>query len=137
LLEKNHFHFTSSEKVFQKRFEVFANIQQPPPLTYDDFLQGSDFAKVSQCDLLLSTSECFRSSKAAIGKIIAFLPSLDPAFTPMTKEELNQIAKVCVGNSVYILKMKQLVDEHDGEGKAPSVDFAFDSNSEFCTIKLV
>ena len=121
--------------MFQKRFEVFANIQQPPPLTYDDFLKGSDFARVSQSDLLLSTAECFKSSKELVGKITALLPSLDSALLSLTKEELNQIAKVCVGNLVYVQKMKQMVAAPDG-GRPRRVEFGFDSNCEFCTIKL-
>ena len=120
--------------MFQKRFEVFATIQQPPPLSYDDFVQGSDFAKVSQADLLFSTAECFKTSKALVGKMLALLPSLDSNYVSMTKDELNQVAKVCVGNSVYVQKMKQVVSAKDGQLK--SVSFDFDINKEFCTVKL-
>lgn len=121
--------------MFQKRFEVFSNIQQPPPLSYDDFVQGSDFARVSQADLLFSTAECFKSSKASTSKLLALLPSIDPNHLSMTKDELNQIAKVCVGNSVYVQKMKQVVSTK--EGKVESVSFEFASNKQFCMVKLV
>lgn len=133
-LDKQKYQFTTSEKVFKKRFEVFANIQQPPPLSYDDFVQGSDFSRVSQGDLLFSTAECFKSSKATVGKLLAMLPSLDSSYLCITKEELNQIAKVCVGNSVYVQKMKQTVSTSGG--KVEGVSFDFDTNKAFCTVKL-
>ena len=66
--------------------------------------------------------------------MIALLPSLDSNYLSMSKEELNQVAKVCVGNSVYVQKMKQLVTAKDA--KVDTVDFDFDSNKEFCTVKL-
>lgn len=132
-LEKENFQFTKAEKVFQKRFEAFAAIQQPPPLTYDDFVQGSNFANVSQNDLLFSTAECFKSSKATTGQITSLLATIDGDFFSMTKEELGQIAKVCVGNSVYVHMMKQLVEKGS---KPPSVEFDFNANNEFSTIKL-
>lgn len=133
-LDKQKYQFTTSEKVFQKRFEVFANIQQPPPLSFDDFVQGFDFSRVSQGDLLFSTGECFKSSKATVGKLLAMLPSLDSSYLSITKDELNQIAKVCVGNSVYVQKMKQIVST-SGE-KVEGVSFDFDTNKAFCTVKL-
>lgn len=134
-LENDKFQFTAAEKVFQKRFEAFAAIQQPPPLTYDDFIQGSSFARVSQRDLLFSTAECFKSSKATIVQITSKLATINGDFFSMTKEELGQIAKVCVGNSVYIMKMKQMVGK-EAEANSPGVDFDFEANNEFSTIKL-
>lgn len=113
---------------------MFANIQQPPPLSYDDFVQGSDFARVSQAELLLSTAECFKASKNTVGKLLALIPSLDSSYVSVTKDELGQIAKVCVGNSVYLQKMKQFASSKDGSPKA--VAFDFDCNPEFCTVKL-
>jgi hypothetical protein len=53
----------------------------------------------------------------------------------MTKEDLNQIAKVCVGNSVYLQKLRQAISSQDASWK-PRALFDFDGNCEFCTIKL-
>ena len=137
-LEKDKFQFTTAEKVFQKRFEAFANVQQPPPLTYDDFLQGSSFARVSQDDLLFSIAQCFKSSKTFLGNITNLLPSIDGDFCSMTKDELGQLAKVCVGNSVYVQMMKQMVEKAESSTKPPkkNVEFDFTANVEFSTIKF-
>jgi hypothetical protein len=133
--ETTHFQFTTAEKVFRKRFEAFTGIQQPPPLTYNDFVQGCSFARVSQNDLLASTGECFKASKANVGKVLAGLQALDASLLSMTREDLNQIAKVCVGNSVYLQKLRQAISSQDGTWK-PRALFDFDANCEFCTIKV-
>ena len=135
LLSSKEFQFITPENKFHKRFEVFAGIQQPPPLTYDDYCEGSDFSKVSQKDLLFSTSECFKTGKATVDKLQALLPKLvDSPFPPMSKDELAGIAKICLGNSIYVQKLKQLIDAK--ETKTATVAFDFDTNSEFCTIKI-
>ena len=121
--------------MFQKRFEAFANVQQPPPLAYDDFIQGSSFARISQGDLLFSTAQCFKSSKATIGNITKLLASIDVDFFSMDKDELGQLAKVCVGNSVYVQMMKQMVEKVDS--KPPKgVEFDFAASVEFSTVKF-
>lgn len=137
VLKKDKFQFTTSEKVFQKRFEAFAVVQQPPPLSYDDFVQGSSFERVSQDDLFFSTAECFKSSKTTIGRITAALASTDSDFFSMTHQELTQISKVCVGNSIYIAKLKQFVGQKEtNDGTPPAVEFDFSTNNEFPIVKL-
>ncbi|CAB9516473.1 Mak10 subunit, NatC N(alpha)-terminal acetyltransferase [Seminavis robusta] len=138
VLETRKFHFTTAEKVFRKRFEAFANIQQPPPLSFDDFRQGSSFARVSQSDLLASTGECFKSSKTSVGKALTLLSDLDISLLATTKEDLNQLAKICVGNSVYMQKLRQSIAAGEGgnQSKQQKTVFEFDSNSDFCTVKL-
>jgi hypothetical protein len=135
LAETKEFQYTTAEKVFHKRFQAFASIQQPPPLSYNDFLQGCSFSRVSQSDLLVSTGECFKASKANVGKVLAALESLDVSVLSTTREDLNQMAKVCVGNSVYLQKLRQAISSQ-GVNWEPSALFDFDANCEFCTIKL-
>ena len=69
-----------------------------------------------------------------VAKLLASLPSLDSNYVSMTKDELNQVAKVCVGNSVYIQKLKQMSSSKDTN--LEYVSFDFDVNKEFCTVKL-
>jgi hypothetical protein len=136
LVKEKSYEFTPKERIFQKRFEAFAAIQQPPPLSYDDYVQGSDFSKVPQNDLLLSTSECFNTSKTIVDKLISQIPSIDKDFLPMQDGELRRLAKVCIGNSVYVQKLRQKVDNATGEAEGDiSVDL--DTHSQFCTIKII
>jgi hypothetical protein len=89
---------------------------------------------VSQADLLFSTSECFKAGKGTSGKLQSLLPSLDAAFLSMSKDELSELVKVCVGNSIYVQKLKQLIESRDL--KSDIVGFEFSTNCDFCTIKL-
>ena len=121
--------------MFQKRFEAFAEIQQPPPLSYSDFVQGSTFSKVSQTDLLASAGDCFKLSKTGVGTLLSALPSIDPTSLSMTKEDLHQVAKICVGNSVYLQKFGQSRTRQSKDVQQnPSFDF--DRIGEFFTIKV-
>eukprot|EP00539_Tryblionella_compressa_P001162 CAMPEP_0178733116 /NCGR_PEP_ID=MMETSP0744-20121128/622_1 /TAXON_ID=913974 /ORGANISM="Nitzschia punctata, Strain CCMP561" /LENGTH=225 /DNA_ID=CAMNT_0020385275 /DNA_START=183 /DNA_END=860 /DNA_ORIENTATION=- len=133
LVQENEYEFTSNQRIFEKRYEPFAAIQQPPPLSYDDYLKGSDFSKVPQKDLLASTSECFNVSKSMIEKLLAQIPTTDPSYLPIQEDELRQLAKVCVGNSIYLQKLKQIIGE--GTTKA-SVSIDVNTNKQFCTIKI-
>mmetsp|Transcript_28600 Transcript_28600/g.42281 ORF Transcript_28600/g.42281 Transcript_28600/m.42281 type:complete len:764 (+) Transcript_28600:65-2356(+) len=133
ILSSPSFEFTSYEMRFQKQFEPFLAITQPPPLTYDDFHNGSDFSNVSQSDLLLSASDCFKKCKGVVDNISNHLSSMDKTFPPLTEEESLGLAKVCVGNSVFLMKLAQQVG---GNGK-PKVEFNFENSRQFCTIKII
>ena len=134
LVENKQFEFTTRERIFEKRFEAFAGIQQPPPLFYDDFLQGSDFSKVSQNDLLASTSECFNVSKAMLDKLLSQIAIIQTEFRAMQEDEIRRLAKVCIGNSVYVQKLKQAID---ADGKAKGViSFDLETHNQFCITKI-
>ena len=101
---------------------------------YDDFLEGSDFSKVPQNDLLASTSECFSASKGVVDKLLSMISDIDSEYLPMQGEELKRLAKVCIGNSVYVQKLRQKVD---ATGKATGeVSFDLETHNQFCTTKL-
>lgn len=104
----------------------------PAPLTYNDFLAGTDCSTVNQADLLSATAESFSAAKVTVVDMLAKYEALD--LITVKEEELKSLAKVCVGNAVYVIKLLQQVR---GEDKASGkVVFDFESNSEFCTIKL-
>lgn len=104
----------------------------PAPLTYSDFLVGSDFSTVKQADLLSATTESFSAAKVTVVDMLAKCEAFD--LIAMKEEELKSLAKVCVGNAVYVVKLSQQVR---GEEKASGkVVFDFETNSEFCIIKI-
>jgi hypothetical protein len=102
LVKEKNYKFTSKERIFQKQFEAFEGIQQPPLLLYDDYVQGSDSSKVAQNDLLISTSECFNVSKMMVNKLLSQMPGINNDYIPMQDNELRRLAKVCKINSVAV-----------------------------------
>ena len=131
---EKRYEFTTNQRIFEKRFEVFLGIQQPPPLSYDDYMKGSDFSKVTQKDLLASTADSFRLSKSMIDRLLVQIPLIDPDYLPAKEEELRQLAKVCVGNSIYVQKLMQVI--HGKEQSEARVTIDTTANCEFCTIKI-
>jgi Mak10 subunit, NatC N(alpha)-terminal acetyltransferase len=143
VLEEKQFEFTSLEHIFVKRFEVFQKMQQPPPLTYDHYLEGMNFSNVSIMDLIPAVSDGFQHCRAAIEHLLSDITDqkLDSTFLSMNEADLRSLIKVCVGNTVYVQRMKQLVERamvHGGNGlpvKA-KIRFDFESNNQFCIIKV-
>jgi hypothetical protein len=83
---------------------------------------------------MVSTSECFNASKGMVDKLLSQLPNIDQAHLPMQEKELRQLAKVCIGNSVYVQKLRQKVDAN---GKATGdVSFDLETHNQFCTTKI-
>merc|ERR1711957_130387 len=130
LLSPEKFKFTTHQIRFKKRFELFYQGKQPPPLTYDDYEKGSDFSCVSQNGLLASSADSFRAGKAAVDKVLSQLDddnsdncitgcndenskdfnSIDIDYCSIGKNEAISFAKVCVGNLVFLHKLSQVVD---------------------------
>lgn len=123
--------FTSHERRFEKRFEAFGAVSQPPSLTYDDFLQGSNFSSVSREDLLASVTESFKSSKSDVDKLMKQMDSVEAKFLPIKESELRNLVKVCVGNSVFAQKLLQTK-----EGECGKVEFDLETHKQFCAIKI-
>eukprot|EP00536_Pseudo-nitzschia_multiseries_P013959 jgi/Psemu1/310418/fgenesh1_kg.636_\ len=134
LISEKAYEFTSKQRIFEKRFELFSCIQQPPQLSYEDYLSGSDFSKVPQTDLLASTADSFRLSKSMVDRLLAQVPLIDADYLPVQVEELRQLAKVCVGNSIYLQRLIQMIKGNE-ESKA-QVTIDTHTNGQFCTIKI-
>jgi hypothetical protein len=101
-------------------------------LTFNDFLVGSDFSRVKQADLLSATTESFSAAKGTVNDMVAKYKAFDSV--SVKEEELKSLAKVCVGNSVYVTKLSQQIK--GGEKASGKVVFDFETNSEFCMIKI-
>jgi hypothetical protein len=134
LLLPDSFEFTTNEIRFSKRFQPFACAATPKPLTYNDFLVGSDYTKVKQSDLLAATADSFTSAKVNVDMMLTKYAQLDS--WSITEEKMRALAKVCVGNSVYLMKLSRQVNE-GGSAIDENVHFDFETNVEFCIIKLV
>jgi hypothetical protein len=83
---------------------------------------------------LSSTSECFKKAKALIEQVSNLLVGIDNRLAPLNEDELHCLTRICVGNSVFLMKLAQKVR---GDGKASGeVNFDFDATKQFCTIKI-
>mmetsp|Transcript_51875 Transcript_51875/g.60640 ORF Transcript_51875/g.60640 Transcript_51875/m.60640 type:complete len:862 (-) Transcript_51875:63-2648(-) len=127
------FEFTSHRIRFMKRFQSFAKISQPPPLTYDDFLKGSDFSALKRSELLLSATESFRFGKTIVDKISATVSSFSEEFSPIRKVELKGLLRTVVVNSLNLHKLSQIEDSSANL----KVELDFSINSLFCTFNIL
>lgn len=133
LVIESTYDFTSNEMMYQKRFEPFIGIHQPPLLTYDDFVKGSDFTKLTQDNLVSASSDSFGVSKSLIDQAMVHITKVDSDFLPVQVQEMKQLSKVCVGNSIYLQRLKQLTAGGKTDAKV-TVDTS--THKQFCTIKL-
>ena len=131
------YEFTSQRKRFSKRYEAFAAISTPPTLTYYDFEQGYSHADVSQQTLIASAMDCFKASKTVVDKLLSDIGDEtddDSCYLPIQRAELKSLAKVCIGNSLFLHKLLRQVQS--GEAVAGKVSFDFEAHRAFCIIKL-
>lgn len=135
VVENDSYEFTSHEERFRKRFDPFACIAQPPSLAYVDFRQGSDFSNVTANDLLASTADCFGQCKSLLDGLSAMLVDICPQNIVEREEDLLKLRKIAVGNSVFLVRLKQMVEKGSKSG-AEKVLFDFGVMNQFCTIKL-
>merc|ERR1712238_374439 len=133
--------FTAHEKRFAKRFEAFSRFTQPPHLSYNDYLRGTDFSAVERKDLLVSTSDCFRSVKGLVDWFLDVVVAencdearidvtnkrtSDDIFSVMRREEILAFAKVCVTNSLSL---------HTLSGSSHA-SLQFQAHKQFCTVSV-
>jgi hypothetical protein len=69
-----------------------------------------------------------------IETLLSQIATIDPNYAAVTEDELRQLVKVCVGNTIYLHKLKQVV-ESNGDVQA-SVSIDVKTNKQFCTIKI-
>jgi hypothetical protein len=128
------YEFTSPRRVFEERFEVFQSVKQPPPLEYNDFVAGSDFSKVSASDLFRTTADCFETCKSTADQLLVDTSNLGSPCPPVQEADLRWLQKVCVGNSIYILKLQSIIKAKTQ--LSTKVVFDFDGPHQFCIVKL-
>ena len=134
LVKTPSYEFTSQRKRFSKRYEAFSTISTPPPLAYDDFEQGYSHADVRQQTLIASAMDCFKASKTVVDKLLSNVGDGDDCYLPILGAELRNLAKVCIGNSLFLHKLSRQVQSGDKvEGE---VSFDFEAHRAFCIVKL-
>ena len=133
-INKPTYEFTTTRKIFEKRFECFQQFRQPPPLSYDDFEKGTDFSSVSWKDLITSSSDCFKNCRILLDKMKNRVESKSLDFLPISMDEIMCTTKVCIANSLLLLKVSQYIDKC--ETKVHKVSFDFDTHRQFCSISI-
>jgi hypothetical protein len=140
--------FTTHHQRFEKRFEVFHALPQPPSLSYKDYVKGSDFSAVASEDLLSSAADCFRSAKGAVDSLLNVIVSLeecaeddainlmrrdDDMYISIRRQEVLQIAKVCVTNSLSLHKMASM-ESSELSSQNRQVSLAYKAHKHYCTL---
>ena len=139
--------FTTHEKIFERRFEAFSSLPQPPPLSYEDYVRGSDFSAVQSEDLLFSATECFRAGKSIVDSLLDVIVTEgcddntingakrkdDDLYVPIRREEIMALAKVCVTNSLFLHKLSSAGDGQASDGK---VAVEFKAHKQYCTFSI-
>jgi Mak10 subunit, NatC N(alpha)-terminal acetyltransferase len=150
--EQSSFEFTSYQQIFVKRFELFRSIQQPPVLSYEDYKDGIDSTTISTLNLIQILSDGYQYCRTMIDEMITDMidHSIDPYFVSMPITELKSLIKICIGNMVYVQRVRQLLekskmkysgDNHNSDiNNEPIINanaiFDFDSHKQFCIIKV-
>lgn len=134
IISKPSYEFTTTEKIFQKRFEILGQISNPPPLKYDDFQKGTDFSSVSPKDLISSATDSFKTCRTILDEISKKVDKVGSSLgaNGMNKQEMKSITKVCIANSLFLLKLSQSIHKSDVEGF--KVEFDFSTHKHFCVM---
>ena len=142
--------FTTQKKRFKKRFEAFRTLPQPPSLSYEDYLRGSDFSSVQSVDLLASASECFRSGKGVVDWLldVVVAESVDDQavnkteqrkhndlYISIRREEIMALAKMCVTNSLFLHKLSSVVASGK-KSESHQVALEFKAHKQYCTLSI-
>ena len=137
--------FTNHKRRFVKRFDVYRELPQPPSLSFDDYQAGSDFSSVDRKNLLSSAQDCFRQGKSNVDRLLEVILPNDTTFTPtiteqrknddlyisIRREEIMAMAKVCVSNSLLLLKLETSLQESKAMGT-----LVFHAHKGYCTFLL-
>lgn len=140
---QQEYRFTSNKVIFRKRFEAFNVFSQPVSLTYDDFVQGSDYSDIKLESLISSATDSFKCARSKLDQIIAVFNN-DPTsdvyatalHTPIQRQEALCLVKVCIGNILFLhqLLTNQKILRHDG---SMTIHFDFAVHKQLCVLKLL
>jgi hypothetical protein len=134
ILSQPSYKFTTHEIIFQKRFQPFSAIRQPPPLTYDDYQRGTDFMSVQPEELIASATECFKSARTVLENIGIMCEGIDTEYRIMTRSDQMKITRICVSNSIFLMKLGQLGSGKKANQMKVSIDKV--THPGFCSISF-
>lgn len=135
LVDTTEYEFTTPEKLFARRFEMFQRIRRPAPLSYADYVSGTDASEITQEHLVSSASELFQACRSTVERVLEALTHLDPIYVPISEEECRSLLKVCISNIVFVDRLRRYVSAPSEQ--PPKIQFDFETHDEFCIIKLV
>jgi hypothetical protein len=132
--------FTSNEINFQKRFESFDQIPQPPALKYNDFVQGSDYSSIDPKFLVSSTMDTFKECRVQFTNLKKMLEdgTIEMTYSCVTMDDIHNGIKVCVTNSLHLLKLSQynIVEKNPIDLPKKAVTYQFDIDARYCCIHI-
>lgn len=145
--------FTTHHKRFEKRFEAFRTLPHPPCLTYDDYVRGSDFSAIASDDLLASATDCFRSAKGVVDWLLGAIVVADgegdgladelaekrqddDLYIPIRRQEILQLAKVCVHTSLFFHKLTAMGCGPQSSEKNTIFRLEFNHHKQYCTLSI-
>ena len=102
------FPFGSKQLRYEKRFGPFFQVQQPVPLTYEQFAQTSSFSKFSSEDLLNSAMEYFSVCKEGLEKLLADEQRVR-GMRKAQRKTIQEMLKISSGNLVSVRLVKMLL----------------------------
>lgn len=125
--------FTSLDRIFTERFQALALVRQPPVMTFQQYSERADFSGVKVEDLLQTAGEWFQACRNSVEQLMSIIGNIDVSFAAIQESEMRDLQKVCIGNSVYIQKLRQV-----SEAKPPktSADYDFSAHDQFCILRL-
>ena len=87
---------------------------------------------------MASAAECFRLAKSLVDKLLLAFSvgkTSDDEVLVVTKEEVMKLAKVCVGNSLFLHKISRS-EEKEKKGEKLKVELDWPVHHQFCSIKI-
>lgn len=141
--------FTTHQKRFEKRFEAFSTLPQPPSLSYEDYVRGSDFSSVQSKDLLAAAADCFRLGKGVVDWLLDVVVSEscdsstidvtqkrrdDDLHVSIRREEIMALAKLCVTNSLFLHKLTSKTVGGQNSGIVAFEEFKV--HKQYCTFSF-
>ncbi|KAF0682415.1 Aste57867_25461 [Aphanomyces stellatus] len=134
--------YGSAATRFQHRFQSFARLQYPAPLSYDDLVKNCDFSQYEVKVVFQSSDECFKLARTRIDQVLATAAASPDRerFVP----ELKSLAKVCVVNGVYLHQYSKqeskatalTLDHLSLEQKKQRLHLSFDVHPQYPTIQV-
>ena len=85
--------------------------------------------------MISSAMECFKNARAAIEAIALDSDDIEVEYRMMTKTLQTSMTRICVSNSIYLMKLGQLSKSAE-EANQLQVKIDDDSHTGFCSISF-
>lgn len=106
----------SDELIFLNRFKPFYSTNQPPPVTFENYLTANNLTHVSEKDLFDSAKDHFDATVKAVDTIL----QQDIKLAPYEKQHLELIQKSAKTNSVSVFVFSKHPNVTSSSNVSPS-----------------